>query len=324
MQEEDIRPRKIFDEYLKLCKEDIEHLFYGCKTIELDCPVCETKPEFWFEKDRFSYVRCSSCLTFFVSPRPKEKYFHDFYRSGKSVQFFASHFYSQTENARREKIWKPKIQMIRDILQKYQSEKAMVIDIGGGFGTFAELYEQITHLSTLVVEPSADLARICHQKKITVIQKFLEDLSMQDIPSGLKCFVSFEILEHIFDPVNFLKKLYSLMKNNDFFIFTTLNGLGVDIAELGRLSQAVTPPQHINFFNTKSIEILLKKIGFKVITVKTPGKLDLDILKNNLSHCKEGFLKSFLTSSLKEEIENFQQIIQNCGLSSHMMITCQK
>jgi len=324
MQEEDIRPKKILDEHLRLCKKDIDRLFQNCETVVVDCPVCEAKPEFWFEKDHFSYVRCPICLTFFVSPRPKEKYFYDFYRSGEAIQFFSSHFYAQTEIARREKIWKPKIKMIQDILQKYKAQDATIIDIGGGFGTFSELYEETTARSTLIIEPSPDLAKNCRQKKLNVIEEFLENVSREDLVSGLKCFVSFEILEHVFDPVQFLKKIYDLMDADDFFIFTTLNGLGVDIAELGLFSKAVSPPHHVNFFNIKSIEVLLKKIGFKVISIKTPGKLDLNILKNNLSQCREGFFKNFLKTSTEEEIDNFQHAIEVYRLSSHMMIAGRK
>ena len=47
-------------------------------------------------------------------------------------------------------------------------------------------------------------------------------------------------------------------------ILTTLNGLGFDIQMLGKNSNSIYPPYHINFFNPKSIEFLLKKIGFKI------------------------------------------------------------
>ena len=92
-------------------------------------------------------------------------------------------------------------------------------------------------------------------------------------------------------------------KNND-FIFTTLSGTGIDIENLNTNSKSIFPPHHINFLNPISIEILLKKIKFKNITVITPGKLDIDIMKNNIKFIKNEFWKTFLENSNKSELNN--------------------
>ena len=89
----------------------------------------------------------------------------------------------------------------------------------------------------------------------------------------------FELFEHLYDPKLFLKKVYKILNKNGIFYFTTLNGLGFDIQMLGKFSNSIYPPYHINFFNPRSIEVLLKKIGFKIILIDTPGKLDLNIVE---------------------------------------------
>ena len=40
--------------------------------------------------------------------------------------------------------------------------------------------------------------------------------------------------------------------------------------------------EHLNYFNPKSIEILLNNCGFEILIVETPGKLDVDLVKKAL------------------------------------------
>ena len=81
---------------------------------------------------------------------------------------------------------------------------------------------------------------------------------------------------------------------------------------------------HLNFLNPKSLEILLKNIGFNVLEISTPGKLDIDIMNNNIDKIKVKFWKNFLEYSSIQEKNNMQKFISENKLSSHMMIVCQK
>jgi hypothetical protein len=81
---------------------------------------------------------------------------------------------------------------------------------------------------------------------------------------------------------------------------------------------------HLNFFNPKSISILLKKVGFEVLEVTTSGKLDIDIMNNNKDKIKDRFWKYFLGYSTEEEKENMQKCLSKNLLSSHIMIIYKK
>ena len=118
----------------------------------------------------------------------------------------------------------------------------MLVDIGGGFGLFAEEVRNLCGQAPIVIEPGPHLAAVCRGKSLPVIQKFLEQIAPEDLPAGPKTFVSFELFEHLHDPATFLKQLNSLMAKGDLFIFTTLSGSGVDIQALWEDSKSVTPP----------------------------------------------------------------------------------
>jgi hypothetical protein len=108
VKEEEIRPQKIFDEYLRLAQKDTEHFFVNTLREKILCPTCGNGGEFAFAKHGFDYEACPNYHTLFVSPRPGPETFTKYYQESLSSKFWATTFYKQTAEARREKLWKPK------------------------------------------------------------------------------------------------------------------------------------------------------------------------------------------------------------------------
>ena len=324
--EEEIRPEKVFEEYLRLTSIDTETYFSDVKRVEINCPACGENGSLWAIKHGFNYKQCPNCKTIFVSPRPVVDAFNAYYTDSPSTKFWATTFYKVTENARREKLWKPKAQMVKDQITTLNGTNPFkyVVDIGGGYGVFDEELKKIMEIDTIIIEPSIHLAEICRKKDLQVVEKFMEEICDGDLPSGRKCFVSFELFEHLHDPNIFMQTVFKNMNSNDIFIFTTLSGMGIDIQLLGEHSKALSPPHHLNFFNPKSISSLLEKNGLEVLSAITPGKLDIDILNKNINFIQDPYWKNLLSYLDAIELDNLQTKIVEMGISSHMMITCTK
>jgi hypothetical protein len=326
IKEEEIRPEKVFNDYLELTRQDVITFFKDVENSEISCPACGTEGELWANKQQFSYKKCPKCFTIFVSPRPAKAAFDAYYTDSPSTKFWATTFYKVTENARREKLWKPKAQMIRDRIKSFQGDQPVecIVDIGGGYGVFDEEIKKIMNIRCVVIEPSVHLAAVCRNKELETIEKFMEDIKQEELPSSKSCFVSFELFEHLYDPELFLRTVNKSMKKNDLFIFTTLSGMGLDIQVLGEHAKALSPPHHLNFFNPHSVSELLKKTGFEVLEAITPGKLDLDIISRNKEYIKGPFWRNLVSYASSEQLEALQNAIAQTGFSSHMMITCKK
>jgi len=324
MKEDEIRPQELFDELLRLNRLDIKKYFNDVSKKVINCPACDDIGTHSFIKNDFSFDECSKCKTLYVSPRPDKKYFDAYYTDSESTKYWASTFYKATETNRRKMLWKPKAKMIKEKIEAFSPKTQKIIDIGGGYGIFIEEFLKISSLKHLVIEPSEYLSKVCEDKGLKVLVKFLEDIVEKDLPSIKKTFVSFELFEHLHDPKDFLDTLYDVMDKGDMFIFTTLSGMGVDIRTLWENAKPVSPPMHLNFLNPKSVTILLKRVGFEVIEVTTPGKIDIDIMNNNKENMKDRFWKDFLEYSTEEEKENMQKYLSENLLSSHMMIICKK
>ena len=138
MIEEEIRPQDIFDEYLKLCEQDVIDYFGQATYRMVACPACNNRGQFAFHKKGFNYDECKKCHTLFVNPRPDKESFERYYQDAPSTKYWATTFYKKTEAARREKMWVPKAGLIQEIL-KQNSSPELLVDIGAGYGIFADV-----------------------------------------------------------------------------------------------------------------------------------------------------------------------------------------
>jgi len=324
MKEEEIRPQKIFDEFLRLSQKDIEEFFVDALTENGLCPACDNFGEFVFKKNGFEFQTCSKCNTLFVNPRPSAKNFAKYYQQSSAAKYWATTFYKETAEARKEKLWKPKAKMVLGAIQKFGAMDHRVIDIGGGYGLFASEMGDLIRQPVLIIEPNPHFAAVCRENSLLVLEKFMEEVDSSDLSGGPNAFTSFELFEHLHSPIEFLKHLYGLMESNDLFIFTTLSGTGLDIRVLWENSKSVFPPHHLNFLNPFSIKILLERVGLDLLEVTTPGKLDIDILSNNHDLIKDRFWSTFVAFASEPVKDNWQGLIADSGWSSHMMVICRK
>lgn len=328
MKEEDIRPEKLFNQYLSLAEKDVETYFRNTPLFNVTCPACGSQSsKFRFRKMGFDYETCLDCETLFVNPRPIAEAFDDYYTDSPSVRFWATNFYRETEANRRKHVIQPKAAMVKSIIGKYITEsrnQSCILDIGAGYGIFSEEFQKLLpkSIQVVAVEPATALQEVCIEKDIQVIPKFLDDIKEVDLPFGREnviAAISFELMEHLHNPDSFIEKCRGVLNDEGILILTTLNWNGFDIQVLQEKSNSIHPPHHINFFTPESISILLKRHGFEVLEVSTPGKLDVDIAKKQISDIENPFICRILNGNdiVKSK---FQTFLQESCLSSHMMI----
>lgn len=325
MKEDEIRKRDIFNQYLKLVEIDVSGLFDFSSFLKISCPACagtETVDE--FSKSGFIYVSCRNCTTLFVNPRPLFKTLRDFYNHSTSSAFWVNKFFKPVAEARREKIFGPRAKYISTILDS--QKKYFVGDIGAGFGLFLEELRKIQPINRYVaIEPSHEMADICREKKFEIKDFCLEEIEGMDGKFDL--LTAFELTEHLVDPAMFMEKVYKLLKPGGIFFLTTLNAKGFDILLLWEKSKSIMPPHHLNFFNTKSIQYLLERIGFDIVEVSTPGQLDWDIVEGMIKN-EDIFLgrwwKMVADDLGPEGKAELQDWLTKYNLSSHMRVIVKK
>ncbi len=325
MKEEEIRKRDVFNKYLELVEKDIKESFEFSSFIETNCPACGSSDFlFEFEKLSFKYVSCKTCSTLFVNPRPPLEVLKKFYSNSPSTSFWVNEFFKPVAEVRREKVFKPRAEYISKVIDN--NKKLVIGDIGAGFGLFLEeMKKMLPDNHYIAIEPSDDMAFICIEKGLETKRMFLEDIDDSEMCFDL--LTAFELSEHLFDPVSFFKKAYSLLKPEGCLFLTTLNGKGFDIALLWEKSKSIASPQHLNFFNPTSIKYLLEGIGFEIVEISTPCMLDWDIVEGMIKN--EGVRQGRFWEMLAEEGSGeckmeLQKWISENNMSSHMRVIAKK
>jgi 2-polyprenyl-3-methyl-5-hydroxy-6-metoxy-1,4-benzoquinol methylase/ribosomal protein S27E len=326
MKEDEIRKRSVFNRYLELVAEDTQVMLADKSLFrDIDCPACGSKNyQTQFEKIGFRYVLCSDCGTLFVNPRPPHELLMDFYTQSPSTSFWIHEFFKPVAEVRREKIFRPRAEYIRDTF--HEMSNGVIGDIGAGFGIFLEELAKFWPSARLVaIEPSAEMIDICRGKGLEVIPSAVENVQGQD--NRFDLLTSFELFEHLYYPDEFLKKAWQLLRPGGCLFLTTLNGEGFDIQILWEKSKSVAPPHHLNFFNPRSIARLVQANNFTLEKVDTPGQLDWDIVEG--MYREEGIeLDRFWRLVAEQAGQTTKSSLQtwiseNC-LSSHMRILARK
>ena len=269
-------------------------------------------------------MTCKSCSKLFVNPRPSIETLRQFYVESQSDNFWVNGFFEPVAEARREKIFRPRAQYL---VERFGPDQEWTIgDIGAGFGIFIE---ELRHFwpggHFVAIEPSKGQANICRDKGIQVECCLLEEVKGYD--NSFDLLVAFELFDHLHSPKDFPGKVHNLLKQGGLFLMTTLNGQGFDILMLWDRSKSFLPPLHLNYFNPRSIEILVRNYGFNIEEISTPGQLDWDIVEGMI--LREGvdigrFWKFLAESKKVEAKESLQDWIAKYQFSSHMRVLAKK
>lgn len=325
MKESDIRPQSLFNRYLEISRKDIVRFFSDRSSfVEVPCPACASEGYgFGLEKFGFRYVTCSACGSLYLSPRPTREMINAYYCESESVKFWGTDFFRQTAEARRERIFRPRAQMVEEWVERHGDtlKSEVIVDVGSGYGIFLEEVRTLGVFREVVgIEPAPNLADICERKGFRVIRKRAEEVTPDEVQASFA--TAFEVIEHLYDPEEFMKAIARVLIPGGVFVFTTLTVSGFDVQVLWEHSKSVYPPHHINLISVEGARRLLERIGLEIDEVDTPGELDVDIVVNTIMEKKDIKLPRFIEQIVKhphEEVRvNFQQFLKANRLSSHL------
>jgi 2-polyprenyl-3-methyl-5-hydroxy-6-metoxy-1,4-benzoquinol methylase len=330
-QEEDIRPAHLMDEATKAMFADIARLLTRrAEFVRVLCPACnshESRP--LFSKNGFDYEHCSNCDTFYVNPRPSPAVLDWFYRDSTTYAYWNAQVFPAAEEARRRLIVAPRVDAILDLCDRFDIPTESILEIGAAFGTFCLEVASRQRFSRIVaIEPTPELAQTCRARGLDTVEKPFETYAATAVDEGFSVIANFEVLEHLFSPRQFLQSIYRMLNPGGLMVLTCPNGQGFDIQVLGQLSESVDH-EHLNYFSPPSLHRLLADCGFEVVDLRTPGRLDAELVRKkalsgefNLS--AQAFLKRVLVDEWDRLGGPFQNFLVQQGLSSNMWVAARK
>ena len=328
--EQEIRPVQLMAKQRIAALTDVGRILSRYEEfVCVPCPACgaeDSTPK--FEKNSISYMNCRVCQTFYVNPRPSPSVLEWFYRGSPNYAYWNNVVFPASETARHQKIFVPRVDQLLELCRKYSVEMKAILEVGAGFGTFcAEVKARNVFSKVIAVEPTPDLAETCRKRGLEILEQPIEQIEL-DHTALFDVVVSFEVIEHLFAPIDFVGHMTRLLKPGGLLILTCPNGQGFDIETLGIASNTVDH-EHLNYFNPSSLSKLLTNCGLEVLESFTPGKLDAELVRSKIlagefDVSAQPFLRKVLVDNWKQLGQSFQEFLVQHGLSSNMWMAARK
>jgi 2-polyprenyl-3-methyl-5-hydroxy-6-metoxy-1,4-benzoquinol methylase len=323
-----MRPKATHQKALALRKQCGLDFFkkYSSQFVSSFCPACDNDGPVVLEKFRFEHKKCGKCNTTWCSQRPTEELLTEYYSNWEATKYWTQ-LLVETDVNRKMLQYNPRVLSLVNLLKEDSSFSPNVaVDLGAGSGAFAlSLKETAFFNEVIAVDLNLECHEVCKKNGLSSLQGSIEDLEQNSVD-----FLTMnDMIEHLFDPKEFLKQCHAALTTGGYLSIACPNGEGFDFKIMKDQTVNLTPPEHLNYFNPFSIELLLESVGFEAVSITTPGMLDTQIVtrevqENQLDLSHDQYLEHLLFNTNEATIANFQEFLkQNC-LSSHMLVFAKK
>lgn len=216
-------------------------------------------------KDKFNVFSCSECGSIFLEKMDiDEEYYKKYYESG---------YY---ENQKTGKILERAVELLVKISLKRKQkiitnsfrngkEKISILDIGCGNGGFLSSLDNKKFYKN-GVEINTEAAKVCEKNGIKAYNQNLTDINFGD--KKFDAITMWHVLEHIHNPVEIFKNIHRILYDDGILIFQIPNSGSWGFKYGQKDWFHLDSPRHLNLYNQKSVVLLIRKTGFKIIRIK--------------------------------------------------------
>jgi len=301
------------------------------------CPACGgsgATPR--FEKDGFTWDECAGgsgargdgCGTVYMSPRPPAALLAEYYERSELYAYWAKHVFPASETARREKIHAPRLDRIVEACDDRGVDRGTIIEVGAGYGSFVAVAAARSAFRRIIaVEPTVRRSAASPPAAVEWIARRIETIKPDALPPA-DVVVSFEVIEHLLEPRDFVESCAARLRPGGLLILTCPNVAGFEIEVLQAAAPAVQV-EHVNLFRPSSLSAMVERAGLEVRELSTPGRLDVELvrraaLRGDVSLDGMPFVERIAVSEWERLGDAFQAFLAEHGLSSHLWLIAEK
>jgi 2-polyprenyl-3-methyl-5-hydroxy-6-metoxy-1,4-benzoquinol methylase len=265
------------------------------------CICCgESKERLLVVKNDYPVVKCTNCGLIYVKKLPDIKELKRFYSSDyfsrKTRDNIGYRDYLQDEAVHRLNF--------SLLLKEIETFKigSNLLDVGCGYGFLLDEAKR-KGWNVYGIDISEEACKYAKEVlKLNVLNCDLINTKFENNFFDVICLIG--VIEHLLDPVSYLKEINRISKDDGLVLITTLNIEGV-VKRLNLFEYK--PPEHIFYFSKKSISNLLNKNGFLVEKVSLYWKYYS--LYDLVKRLEEFFLGKFNLFSFFVKKMNFQTFL---------------
>jgi 2-polyprenyl-3-methyl-5-hydroxy-6-metoxy-1,4-benzoquinol methylase len=221
------------------------------------CPVCGSESIHNYFKNGSYLKECKGCKITFTYPLPEgltDAYGEDYY-----------HIWYEKQFKQRAKLWRRRLKIVKRFCKS-----GKLLDVGTGDGLFLKI-AKTANFNICGTEISAAAVRAA--KNLYGLDIHLTELENADFEeNSFDVITIWHVIEHVKNPVEVLKKAYSLSKRGAVVFVATPNLEKYVSRTLYRLKSHKPYPfyspkgeQHLFHFTPSTLEMIIKKAGFNII-----------------------------------------------------------
>lgn len=233
----------------------------------MNCPICGSADTLKLGvKNTFPLALCRLCNHIYGMRQPSPEELQEYYSR-----------YSYTSSG-LDSVSPFVFQRLREIADGFESHRHSnrILDVGFGAGAMLKVAEENgwevhgIELSALAVQ----------QARLNGFQNALEvDFGSAPYKPGyFDVIVATELLEHVSDPLAFIRQASRLLVPNGLFYLTTPNGRGLSSRILGLDWSVNAPQEHLHLFSPQSLRAGLLENGFCRVKILCEGVNPFEIL----------------------------------------------
>ncbi len=232
----------------------------------IDCPICEQdQTQLLYDKDALSVVTCKQCRLRYVNPRVSQQMLE----KGYVETYYPPEKVERIHTDSME--WLQMTERLTE-LEKQRRDKGRLLDVGCGIGTFLHLARERGWEPHGVDPSESGIAFAQEVHKLNVQCGTVFDADFPD--SHFDAITLYHVLEHIPELNPFLSELRRVLRpNTGTLVIEVPNGESLQ----SRFQKAdwpyVHPRDHLYYFSARSLPPLLRKHGFRDITLGKPKRV---------------------------------------------------
>ncbi len=191
------------------------------------------------------------------------------------------------------------IKRYNELLDEFEAfrKTGKLLDVGCGIGYFLEEAKK-RGWEVYGTEYTNEAISICSEKGINMHQGKLDPTNYEN--ESFDVITSFEVIEHINNPIEEITNFHSLLRKGGLTYVTTPNFNSLLRYRLKAAYNVICYPEHLSYYTPKTIKRLFTKIGFSKKRILTTG-ISLTRLKTSQGKSKQGFISE---TSDDEKIRN--------------------
>jgi 2-polyprenyl-3-methyl-5-hydroxy-6-metoxy-1,4-benzoquinol methylase len=218
------------------------------------CPLCESdRREFPFRlREPYTVARCIECGLHYLYPRLIESAMQEVYRESSYYEG-GTCGYADTSYTAQEFALRATFKRLLHNLAKQGLTGGDLLEIGCGYGYLLDEARSFfeSRVGTDFSPQGATIARA------TGAEVFVGGIEQVSLEAKFDCVIGTQLIEHVYEPLSFVKQLTSHTKPGGHIILATPDIGGVLRKVMGQRWPSFKIPEHVVYFDYQTLSSLM-------------------------------------------------------------------